>query len=122
LKALCAFLVGSFQADEDKILGPGTTTANPHKVELLLPPTGNNVQYDLDEGQKVTGIVTLNGVVHAWTFALSREPLHHALLDLKVFPFSFFSRTVKKFLKNLGQYLIRFKLLQVFCLFFFGLG
>ncbi len=41
---------------------------------------------DLDEGQKVTGIVTLNGVVHAWTFALSREPLHHALLDLKVFP------------------------------------
>jgi len=45
LKALCAFLVGSFQADEDKILGPGTTTANPHKVELLLPPTGNNVQY-----------------------------------------------------------------------------
>jgi hypothetical protein len=38
---------------------------------------------DLDEGQKVTGIVTLNGVVHAWTFALSREPLHDALLDLK---------------------------------------
>jgi hypothetical protein len=68
------------------MLGPRTTTANPHEVELLLPPTGNNVQYDLDEGQKVTGIVTLNGVVHAWTFALSREPLHHALLDLKVFP------------------------------------
>jgi hypothetical protein len=80
----------------------------------------------LDEGQKVTGIVTLNGVVHAWTFALSREPLHHALLDLKVFPLFFplvfFSRTVKKFLKNLAQYLIRFKLLQVFCLFFFVLG
>ncbi|CAM6056163.1 unnamed protein product [Sphagnum tenellum] len=76
-------LVDGLLADEDKILGPGTTTATPHKVELLLPPTGNNVQYDLDEGQKVTGIVTLNGVVHAWTFALSREPLHHALLDLK---------------------------------------
>ncbi len=27
------------------MLGPGTTTANPHEVELLLPPTGNNVQY-----------------------------------------------------------------------------
>lgn len=26
------------------MLGPGTTTANPHEVELLLPPTGNNVQ------------------------------------------------------------------------------
>jgi hypothetical protein len=39
-----------------------------------------------------------------------------------VFPFSFFSRIVKEFLKNLVQYLIRFKLLQVFCLFFFVLG